>query len=84
MPIIQNVYCQSVKRLDDLAGAGMILFAIVSTLAVECIPVSIQWLPGALFFKVKQLEREADRSLPLVPKVKNAWSYLHSQYTSTN
>jgi len=35
----------------------------------------IQWVPGALFFGVERLEREADPHLHLVPRSKYAWIY---------
>jgi len=35
----------------------------------------IQWVPGALSLRVKQLGHEADHSPLLSAKVKNTWNY---------
>jgi hypothetical protein len=43
----------------------------------------MQWAPGALSPEVKQLEHEADHSLPSNNKVKNGGVYMYPCFTTT-
>jgi hypothetical protein len=51
------------------------LFAIESRPALGPTQSPIQWVPGSLTPRAKQLRREAHHSLLSIAEVKNAWSY---------
>jgi hypothetical protein len=59
---------------DSFRGRGF-SFANASRAVLGPIQPPIQWVPGALSPRVKQVGREGDHSLPSSVEVKNAWSY---------
>jgi hypothetical protein len=56
-------------------GARMFSSHVVQTGFTANVP-HIEWLPGAVFRKVKRLGREADHSLPTSAEVKYMWFYI--------
>jgi hypothetical protein len=66
--------------LRILAAAESFLFDAVSRPALGSTQPPIQWEPGALSFGIKRPGREANYSPPSSAEVKNAWSYISSQY----
>jgi hypothetical protein len=51
------------------------LFTTASRTALGPTQTPIQWVPGALSLRAKRPVREAIHSPPLMPSLKNAWSY---------
>jgi hypothetical protein len=62
------------RGFESRQGLGIFLFTTASGTALGPTQPPIQWVPGALSLKVKQLEREVDHSPPSSAEIKNAWS----------
>jgi len=56
-------------------GAGILLSATTSRLALGSTQAPIQQVPVGVFLVVKQTGHEADHTSPSNAEVKNAWSY---------
>jgi len=57
------------------------LFGVAPRPALGPTQPPIRWIPGALYPRIKQPEREADRPPPSSAEIKNAWSYTSTTPT---
>jgi hypothetical protein len=71
-----EVYIANVLGFDSRRGLGIFLFTTASRTALRPTQPPIQWVPGALFLRVKRPEREADHLSPSSAEVMNVWAYI--------